>query len=86
MGYFENIIAQKISNISGIDSKDLNQYLEVPPDMNMGDFALPCFKLAKEMKKSPMIIAEELKSKLDADLDDVIEKIEIVNGYLNFFI
>ena len=86
MGYFENIIAQKISNISGIDSKDLNQYLEVPPDMNMGDFALPCFKLAKEMKKSPMIIAEELKSKLDADLGDVIEKIEIVNGYLNFFI
>ena len=86
MGFFENIISQKISDISGMEADTLVQYLETPPDINMGDFAFPCFKLAKELRKSPMSIAEDFKSKLDTQLGDVIEKVEIVNGYLNFFI
>ncbi len=86
MGYFENIISQKISKASGIDSEELMQYIEIPPNADMGDFAFPCFKLAKVMKKSPMAIAEELKLKLDEDLGSEIDKLEIVNGYLNFYI
>ena len=86
MGYFENIISQKISKVSGIDSEELMQYIEIPPNAEMGDFAFPCFKLAKVMKKSPMAIAEELKLKLDEDLGSEIDKLEIVNGYLNFYI
>jgi arginyl-tRNA synthetase len=86
MGYFENIISQKISNASGIDSEELMQFIEIPPNAEMGDFAFPCFKLAKVMKKSPMAIAEELKLKLDEDLGSEIDKLEIVNGYLNFYI
>ena len=86
MGYFENIISQKISKVSGIDSEELMQYIEIPPNADMGDFAFPCFKLAKVMKKSPMAIAEELKLKLDEDLGSEIDKLEIVNGYLNFYI
>ena len=86
MGYFENIISQKISKVSGIDSEELMQYIEIPPNADMGDFAFPCFKLAKVMRKSPMAIAEELKLKLDEDLGSEIDKLEIVNGYLNFYI
>ena len=86
MGYFENIISQKISKVSGIDSEELMQYIEIPPNAEMGDFAFPCFKLAKVMRKSPMAIAEELKLKLDEDLGSEIDKLEIVNGYLNFYI
>lgn len=86
MGYFENIISQKISKVSGIDSEELMQYIEIPPNAEMGDFAFPCFKLAKVMRKSPMAIAEELKLKLDEDLGNEIDKLEIVNGYLNFYI
>lgn len=86
MGYFENIISQKMSKVSGIDSEELMQYIEIPPNADMGDFAFPCFKLAKVMKKSPMAIAEELKLKLDEDLGSEIDKLEIVNGYLNFYI
>ena len=86
MGYFESIISQKISNASGIASEELMQYIEIPPNAEMGDFAFPCFKLAKVMRKSPMAIAEELKLKLDEDLGSEIDKLEIVNGYLNFYI
>ena len=86
MGYFENIISQKMSKVSGIDSEELMQYIEIPPNADMGDFAFPCFKLAKVMRKSPMAIAEELKLKLDEDLGSEIDKLEIVNGYLNFYI
>ena len=51
----------------------------------MGDYALPCFKLAKEMKKSPVIIANEIKEKIEMP-NKYISKIEAVNGFLNIFI
>ena len=50
----------------------------------MGDYAFPCFRLAKALKKSPQIIAEELKNKIQ--LDENIENMQIIGGYLNFFI
>ncbi len=57
--------------------------LEVPPDTAMGDYAFPCFKLSKGLRKSPMMIADSLK---DAIHTDYLGKIESVKGYLNFFI
>ena len=59
-------------------------YIEIPPNSEMGDFAFPCFKLAKELKKAPPAIAVELKEQLTAD--EVIERIDVAGGYLNFFI
>ena len=50
----------------------------------MGDFAFPCFKLAKQLKKSPIAIAAEIKEKIETD--EYIEKIEEKSGYLNFYI
>ena len=58
--------------------------LEIPPELNLGDYALPCFGMAKELKKSPNKIAEELKSKLK--LSEHIEKIEAKGPYLNFYV
>ena len=49
----------------------------------MGDLAFPCFKLAKELRKSPQIIAEDLKLKIS---HEVIDRIETVGAYLNFFV
>lgn len=57
--------------------------LEVPPDTAMGDYAFPCFKLSKGLRKSPMMIADSLKDAIHADY---LGKIESVKGYLNFFI
>ncbi|MBE7082510.1 MAG: arginine--tRNA ligase [Clostridiales bacterium] len=53
------------------------------PKKEMGDLSFPCFVLAKELKKSPMVIAGELQQLFVND--DLIEKTEIVGGYLNFF-
>jgi len=58
--------------------------IEVPPDPSMGDYAFPCFSLAKVFKKNPNDIAEELGRKIR--LSNIIEKIEIKGPYLNFFV
>ena len=82
---FKKIIAKKISYAIKIKVSEIEQFLEIPKDECMGDFAFPCFKLAKELKKSPVIIAEEIKNNINIQNSE-IEKIEIVGGYLNFFI
>ncbi|MBW2992388.1 arginine--tRNA ligase [Candidatus Woesearchaeota archaeon] len=58
--------------------------LEVPPDPKLGDFAFPCFSLAKSMKKSPVEIAKEIASKIKASGN--IEKIVATGPYINFFL
>ena len=61
----------------------LAQMLEYPPNGEMGDVALPCFKLAKAFRRPPAAIAEAI---CDGFSISGISKIESVNGYLNFFI
>ena len=78
-------IAKKISDVTNISKEELANYIEKPKNSEMGDYAFPCFKLAKELKKAPAIIAEELKNNMDID-KNLIEKVEIVGGYLNFYI
>ena len=63
-----------------ITESDIFKMLEYPPDANMGDLALPCFKLSKIMRRSPVQIAESLATSVS---DECIDKIENVNGYLN---
>ena len=80
---FKNIITQELAKVTNIET--IEQYIEVPSNKEMGDYCLPCFKLAKEMKKAPQIIANEIKEKLKLD-EDIVEKVQVVNGYLNFYI
>ena len=65
-------------------ASEITSYIEIPPNTDMGDYAFPCFKLAKELKKAPPLIANEIKEKLE--LGENIEKVEIIGGYLNFYI
>jgi len=87
---FKEIIAEKIADVTKINEDEIKSYIEIPKDSKNGDYAFPCFRLAKELKKAPPIIANEIKEKLDEMLsenqDEKIEKIEIAGGYLNFFI
>ena len=57
--------------------------LEVPPDTAMGDYAFPCFRLSKALRKSPMMISDALAGSVSADY---LSKVESVKGYLNFFV
>lgn len=81
---FKSLIAEKIAKEVELDKNEIEGYIEVPPNEEMGDYAFPCFKLAKALRKAPPAIAEELKGKLTTD--ENIEKIEIAGGYLNFYV
>ena len=58
--------------------------LEVPPYQRFGDYAFPCFGLAKTQNKNPAEIAETIKNELQ-NLE-FIDKIETKGPYVNFFI
>ena len=82
---FKEKIAESISKVTNISKEELVNYIEKPKDNKMGDFALPCFKLAKEMKKAPMQIANEIKEEIEVPTE-YIKNVEVVNGFLNIFI
>ncbi len=63
---------------------EIENLVEIPPNDEMGDYAFPCFALAKIEKKSPLLIAEELKKKLK--LPKEISNTSAVAGYVNFFV
>ena len=78
-------VAKKLSEILEKEYEETYSLIEKPKDSSMGDFAYPCFKLAKEFRKAPFMIAEEIKTKILQDMPEAIKKIEAVAGYLNFF-
>ncbi len=82
---FKKEIANSIAKVVELNSEELYTFIEVPKDSVNGDYAFPCFKLAKELRKSPMVIAEEIKEKIELN-NEVIEKVVVVSGYLNFFV
>ncbi len=84
---YKKYIAEKL-HIDGMSTEELYDLIALPPNTEMGDYALPCFKLAKLMRKSPVMIAEELKNSITSDeviaSDRVLSEVSAVNGYLNF--
>lgn len=82
---FKSEIAKILKKeIEGLSLEDLYLLLEIPQDEGMGDYALPCFKLAKELRKAPNVIAEEIKEKISKE--GLFMKVEAVSGYVNMFI
>ena len=78
---YRKYIAEKLGDLN-LPIEEIASNIVVPPDKEMGDYALPCFKFAKVMRKSPVMIAEELKNKFVTD--NVVSEVSAVNGYLNF--
>ena len=67
--------------------EELLKIMEIPPEEKMGDFALPCFILAKKMHKNPLQIASELTEKLNEQKDELgIEKAENAGAYCNIYL
>ena len=64
--------------------EEITALIEVPPNKDMGDFAFPCFKLAKVFRKAPNMIAAELSEKIEAK--GVISNVTPLGGYINFFV
>ena len=82
---FKQEIAKEIAEVTNLDSKELENYIEIPPNSDLGDYAFPCFKLAKELRKAPPMIANDIKENIKID-EKIIEKIEVVGGYLNIYV
>ena len=82
---FKNIIANAISKVVNINETEIEMSIEKPKGSENGDYAFPCFRLAKELHKAPQMIANDIKENIKVD-ENQITKIEVVGGYLNFFI
>lgn len=82
-------VATLIANALGEqDGSNYVKFLETPPDRKMGDLAFPCFQLAKTLRKAPPMIAKEISEKIESagELPELVEKIQVAGGYLNFFL
>ena len=87
MKNFKDIISKQIAEATKMDENELKKYIETPKDTKNGDYSFPCFRLAKELKKAPPVIANEIKEQLDSkEKDETIEKVDVIGGYLNFYI
>ena len=82
---YKNLVAKSIAKVVNMNEEEIQSYIEIPKDSSNGDYAFPCFRLAKELKKSPQIIANEIKENIKID-KDIIQEIQNVGGYLNFYI
>lgn len=71
-------------NIEDMSYDEIMEIIEIPTDTKMGDYAFPCFRLAKQFRKAPQMIAEDIKKMLE-DIE-IFEKVENVNAYVNMFI
>ena len=85
MADFNKLISEIIkSEIEDLTIEEITALIEVPPNKEMGDYAFPCFKLAKIFRKAPNAIAEDLAGKIQPT--DDINKIINLGGYVNFFV
>ena len=76
-----NLLSQ---NIEVLTSEEISQLIEIPPKPEMGDFAFPCFRLAKSYHKAPPMIAQDLKESIGDQV--FLSEIKVVGGYLNFYV
>ena len=82
----KNKIAKLIAKEIKLSVVEIENLIEIPPMFEMGDFAFPCFGLAKSLKKNPLIIAEDLVKKIRKKLPREISNVDFKGAYINFFI
>ncbi len=79
-------IVELISKETKLKKSEVENLLEIPPSDDLGDFAFPCFVLAKKLKKSPLLISEELTEKLRKKLPSEVSNVDFKSAYVNFFV
>ncbi|MCY6484570.1 arginine--tRNA ligase [Clostridium aestuarii] len=79
---YKKIVAERIKEHVDLEVDVVESLIEIPPKSEMGDFAFPCFQLAKTFRKAPNMISQELQEKINKE---GFEKVECMGPYLNFF-
>lgn len=78
---YKKHIASKL-NVEGVTAEEIESLIALPPNPDMGDYALPCFKFAKILRKAPAVIAETFAKEFQTD--EYVSEVSALNGYLNF--
>ena len=82
---FKELIANAIYDETlGLSAGEIKSLIEIPADETMGDYAFPCFRLAKTLRKAPQMIAQDVAERVRGT--EGFTKVENVNAYVNFFI
>lgn len=81
---FKKEIASRLAALTGMDEAEVEACLEIPPDQSMGEYAFPCFILAKRLKKAPPAIAAALAGQIE--VSGYLERVENAGPYLNFYV
>lgn len=77
-------VIELIATAADLDKETVAGILEIPPRADMGDYAFPCFQLAKSLHKAPPLIAADIAEKINKT--EIIDKLEVKGAYLNFFL
>ncbi|MEE0771985.1 MAG: arginine--tRNA ligase [Anaerovoracaceae bacterium] len=84
ISYKDKIAEILAPQIEGLDKEEIKAMIETPADSKMGDYAFPCFKLARVMRKAPPMIAKGIAEAISEN--KAFDKVEQVNAYVNMFI
>lgn len=82
---FRQVLVAWLAEATGLAQEQTDNLLEIPPQENMGDYAFPCFQLAKTLRRAPPAIAADLAVRVGQQLD-FIDTVQVAGGYLNFFL
>ncbi len=84
VNYKERIAEIISSKIDALSLEDAIELLEIPQDSKMGDYAFPCFRLAKVMRKAPQMIAADITESIKGE--SLFSDVQQVNAYVNMFL
>ena len=85
MDYLEQI-GKIFAEFTSLSREEASAVVEIPADGAKGDFAVPCFRIAKEMKKAPNELAAEIAEKIGGHLPTWVSRVEPTGPYVNFFL
>ena len=85
MNNLKKLIAESLKDLLKMGAQEIEDLISQPPNIDLGDYTLPCFQFSKVLKKSPQVVARELREHL-LKKNLPVKDIKIVSGYLNFFI
>lgn len=81
---YKQQLASALGAAAGLDAAEILPLIETPADVALGDYAFPCFKLAKSLRKAPPVIASDIAERIEAP--GFVARVQVVGAYINFFL
>ena len=81
---YKQALINAVAKAAQIPAEEILSLIEIPADTAMGDYAFPCFRLAKQLRKAPQMIAADISAKLEKP--DFIAEVQVVGAYINFYL